>query len=233
MSVDISLMYSRNNISILISCPEKTDLSQLVINFLQQKKLLAIQTSTENNPDLHFINTPEENITIEAVRQLNQDVLLKPYTAPTSIFVIYNIDQGSVAAQNALLKLIEEPPVHAQLVLTTCTLANVLTTIQSRCQTEEMKSSTSPEKEDFSEIYKHLQNASHSDVITLSEKYKERPDALEFVKGLLEWLHQQTPSAVTTQQLEQLVHTEDMLRKNVNVRLAFEDCFFNFDFDTV
>lgn len=54
--------------------------------------------------------------------------------------VIACYDQLSVEAQNALLKLLEEPPLFATVMLFTSTIANVLPTVSSRCQVVYAKS---------------------------------------------------------------------------------------------
>jgi DNA polymerase III delta prime subunit len=219
--------------SILLICPDLHNIQQQVVTFLEQQRMLATSASIENNPDLHCVNTPEDNITIEAVRQLNQDVLLKPYTADISIFVIFNIDLGSVAAQNALLKIVEEPPVHTQLILTATTISQVLPTIQSRCNVRKTPEVNIPvPTEDTYYNYKEIltQLTTFTDILTLSEKYKERSEALSFVRGAINFLHsaKNTHNSKTLSHLQHLVTAEELLRKNVNVRLVIEDCFFHF-----
>jgi DNA polymerase III delta prime subunit len=232
----MSSTITTSSTSILLICSSPTGLQEQVIDFLLQENFLEPQASIENNPDLHWVNSPEENITIEAVRQLNQEVSLKPYSAARSLFVIFNIDLGSIAAQNALLKLIEEPPQHAQIILTAQTLSTVLPTIQSRCRIEQSKANTQiavahGETSDLAELYAQLKNSSLSQVIELSEKYKERADALTLVTSMIHWLHdytQQHPQPHHISQLERLANAENLLRKNINVRLVIEDCFFHF-----
>lgn len=50
-----------------------------------------------------------------------------------TLYVISDVDQLSSAAQNALLKVLEEPPMSAYYVLTTTQESLVLSTIRSRC----------------------------------------------------------------------------------------------------
>ncbi|MCB9391669.1 MAG: DNA polymerase III subunit [Calditrichaeota bacterium] len=67
-------------------------------------------------------------------RQLLYDAYRKPFQARQSVFVILNADQMLREAQNALLKLLEEPPVSATLLLTASNLQAILPTVRSRCQ---------------------------------------------------------------------------------------------------
>ena len=51
-----------------------------------------------------------------------------------TMYVIPNVDTMSAAAQNSMLKILEEPPKNAVFVVTTSQLDLVLSTIRSRCQ---------------------------------------------------------------------------------------------------
>lgn len=50
-----------------------------------------------------------------------------------TLYLINNVEQLSGAAQNALLKVLEEPPMNAYYILTTTQESLVLSTIRSRC----------------------------------------------------------------------------------------------------
>ncbi len=58
----------------------------------------------------------------------------KPFGSPYNVFVFVNAHAIREEAQNALLKLVEEPPAHCVLVLITPNPDTILTTIRSRCQ---------------------------------------------------------------------------------------------------
>ncbi len=60
---------------------------------------------------------------------------LRPQGNGKKLLLIENFDRATTAAQNALLKLIEEPPSYLQLVFTTPNPYSVLTTIRSRMTT--------------------------------------------------------------------------------------------------
>ncbi|MEO7617520.1 MAG: AAA family ATPase [Candidatus Saccharibacteria bacterium] len=89
-----------------------------------------------NFPDLITIApTDKASIGVEAVRTLTQRLSLAPYYEHGSRIVI--IDQAeslTVAAQNALLKLIEEPPSRTNIILVTTSIEHFLPTVRSRCR---------------------------------------------------------------------------------------------------
>lgn len=64
---------------------------------------------------------------------------LKPFFRTTSLYsrhkvgLLHDVDRMQGAAANALLKTLEEPFVHAKLILTTTSVGKLLPTIRSRC----------------------------------------------------------------------------------------------------
>jgi DNA polymerase-3 subunit delta' len=58
----------------------------------------------------------------------------KPFGSPYNVFVFVDAHLMREEAQNALLKLVEEPPEHCVLILITPNPDTILNTIRSRCQ---------------------------------------------------------------------------------------------------
>lgn len=67
-------------------------------------------------------------------RELLHAAYRRPFQAQRAVYVILNADTMLREAQNALLKLLEEPPTSAVLLLTASNLQAVLPTVRSRCQ---------------------------------------------------------------------------------------------------
>lgn len=74
-------------------------------------------------------------IPIEDVRNLKRKLLLKAYEGGQRIIIIWHADRMNLAAANAFLKLLEEPPDQTRILLTLDYGNTLLPTIQSRCQT--------------------------------------------------------------------------------------------------
>ncbi|MEX0748634.1 MAG: hypothetical protein WD467_04055 [Candidatus Saccharimonadales bacterium] len=72
-------------------------------------------------------------IKLAAVRELSSHFHLKGRVSERRIIVIDRADTMTVAAQNALLKTLEEVPAQAQIVLIADELGRLLPTIRSRC----------------------------------------------------------------------------------------------------
>lgn len=88
------------------------------------------------HPDLRWLEPPADgrDIGIDAVRELRRFVSLAPGSSGRRAAVIDDADRLTVAAQNALLKTLEEPPSRSLLVLVTARPESLLATIRSRCQ---------------------------------------------------------------------------------------------------
>lgn len=88
--------------------------------------------SSDNHPDVIWFNPEAEPLTIDAIRDLQQSVLTKPYQASIRYFILQAVELATVESQQALLKLLEEPPKHVQFILTSAYPAMILPTILSR-----------------------------------------------------------------------------------------------------
>ncbi len=87
-----------------------------------------------NFPDLKFLEKPKDKATIgvEAVKDFREDMFLSSTEAERKIYVIDNADCMTVEAQNALLKILEEPPRYTAFILTADNSNAVIGTVLSR-----------------------------------------------------------------------------------------------------
>lgn len=93
------------------------------------------QVMSRNQPDIVYVQHEKPNtISVDDIRaQVNNDIVIKPYSSRRKIYIIDEAEKMNVQAQNALLKTIEEPPAYAVLLLLTTNAATFLPTILSRC----------------------------------------------------------------------------------------------------
>lgn len=93
------------------------------------------QAMSGNQPDIiHVTHEKPTTISVDDIReQVNNDIVIKPYSSRYKIYIIEDADMMSVQAQNALLKTIEEPPAYAVIMLLTENAEVLLPTIRSRC----------------------------------------------------------------------------------------------------
>lgn len=75
----------------------------------------------------------KSQISIEQIRTLSQKVIGTGLVNKRRVVVIDGVESMTESAQNALLKILEEPPLHVYFLLSTSKLAQVSATILSRC----------------------------------------------------------------------------------------------------
>lgn len=99
------------------------------------------QAISNNHPDIRWITHEKPStIAIDEVReQINNDILIKPYSSKYKIYIVDEAEKLTVQAQNALLKTIEEPPAYGIIMLLTNNKDSFLQTILSRCVSLEMR----------------------------------------------------------------------------------------------
>jgi DNA polymerase III delta' subunit len=85
--------------------------------------------------DIHWIRPESKTrvITIEQIRDLMQEINLKPTEAEFKVGIIVAADRLNEKAANAFLKTLEEPPAKSILILLTTEPQRILETILSRC----------------------------------------------------------------------------------------------------
>ncbi|MEH0019056.1 MAG: DNA polymerase III subunit gamma/tau [Desulfobacter sp.] len=78
------------------------------------------------------------NNSVEQIRDLRENVTYMPASARFKIYIIDEVHMLSVAAFNALLKTLEEPPDHVLFVFATTEVHKIPATILSRCQRHDL-----------------------------------------------------------------------------------------------
>ena len=84
-------------------------------------------------PDLTELGGDGSAISVDTVRWLRDDVFLKPNESAYRVILLAEAQLMTPQAQNALLKILEEPPAHAIFILTCDNRTSLLQTIRSRC----------------------------------------------------------------------------------------------------
>ncbi|WP_300667705.1 DNA polymerase III subunit gamma/tau [Desulfoluna sp.] len=79
------------------------------------------------------------NNSVEQIRELRNNVSYMPVYSPFKIYIIDEVHMLSMAAFNALLKTLEEPPPHVLFMFATTEVHKIPVTILSRCQRHDMR----------------------------------------------------------------------------------------------
>ena len=91
--------------------------------------------NSNNHPDITVIAPKDgkKNIAVDQIRVLKADCFIKPHQANSRVFIIDFADTMNERSQNALLKILEEPPGNTFFILIAESKASFLETIISRC----------------------------------------------------------------------------------------------------
>lgn len=87
-----------------------------------------------NHPDVMVISPEGSFVKIEQIRFLTHTAYLKPMISKKRVFIVNQAEKLKEEAANALLKILEEPPLFSLIILITDNPSLLLPTIISRCQ---------------------------------------------------------------------------------------------------
>lgn len=173
---------------------------------------------------IQFINE-DEPLNIDQVRTFQQRMT---YASPNQVvaYGIKNIDEASLPAMHALLKILEEPPKNTLIILTTAGLNRVLKTIHSRCHIIQYQ--PDHKIEDFSHFSATILN-SYKNCIDCAKEHKEYEAAKKLTEQLLGYYHDhllKQPSKNLTKTVLLLQLTLQDLNTATSPQLVLEHCFF-------
>lgn len=85
-----------------------------------------------SHPDVITVSDPEhKNVAVKLVRQIRDDVFIRPNEGSHKIYIFPQ--ELGIEGQNALLKILEEPPAYGVFLLLADNPEKLLPTIRSRC----------------------------------------------------------------------------------------------------
>lgn len=92
------------------------------------------KVETENHPDIYTAQLAgkTEVVNVDEIRKICNDAYIKPNEAETKVYIIPNADKMQIQAQNAFLKVLEEPPQNILFILCCTSAQQLLLTIRSR-----------------------------------------------------------------------------------------------------
>lgn len=87
-----------------------------------------------NHPDLILVDDQEhKNISVSVIREARADLFIRPNEGAKKIYYIPRGKDLGIPSQNALLKVLEEPPPYGVFVVLTENPDTLLPTVRSRC----------------------------------------------------------------------------------------------------
>ena len=94
-----------------------------------------------NHPDFITVDDPEKKtVTVDLIRQARADMYVQPNESDYKIYLFPRAQDMGIPGQNALLKILEEPPKYGVFLLLTDNPDKLLPTVRSRCTELKMQS---------------------------------------------------------------------------------------------
>lgn len=140
-------------------CQNKKDDGSACYTCNQCKKILDGE-----HTDVKLIATDrdkEKTINVEKIRGIRKEAYILPTDCDYHVFIIAECEKMNANAQNALLKILEEPPENTLFLLCVPSKEMLLPTVVSRAQSHSLGRTTAQENETiFREKFKKLPEAS-------------------------------------------------------------------------
>jgi hypothetical protein len=195
----------------------------------EQTELLAKSHDINLNkvsPDIFLVSPAKQSISIEEIRNLKKHVFQKPVHLPSKIIIFKEAHKLTPEAQNALLKILEEPPANVIIILEAQNKENLLPTVRSRLVIIDTKREYETSQADF----------------YLVQTLPKLLDALPEIKNPESWLDNQillvhsqiiknaknskTPPGTLLKALDMCIFTKKMIAANVNPIFALANLYF-------
>lgn len=133
-------------------CGKKTFVNaiaaQLALKDNSEKELIS-KIENGHSPDVMTISTDEKRIGIDTVRSFVSTVYLTPNELNFKMYIFDAADRMTPQAQNALLKIIEEPPKDVYIFLLCENPASILQTVRSRVISVNMQTFSEEEIKEY------------------------------------------------------------------------------------
>lgn len=121
------------------------------------------------HPDFITVDDPEKKtVTVELIRQARADIYIQPNESDYKIYLFPRAQDMGLPGQNALLKVLEEPPSYGVFLLLTDNPDKLLPTVRSRCT--ELHMEPLPEDSMRQAMRKDFPKASEEDIEAAVER---------------------------------------------------------------
>ncbi len=113
------------------------------------------------HPDLIKVeHLPDKReLLVDQVREMAKEAYILPNEAGRKVFIIEEADTLNTNAQNAMLKLLEEPPAYAAFILMAINPGSLYDTVRSRCVEINIPEDSGEVKRRYSELSEELAGA--------------------------------------------------------------------------
>lgn len=115
------------------------------------------------HPDIfeHIASGGANSFHVDVIRDIVKDAYVQPNEAEYKVYILGNADCMSISAQNALLKVLEEPPQYVVFILTAQSKSMLLETVLSRSVVVSLESVDADKGAAY--IASHIDNVNYND----------------------------------------------------------------------
>lgn len=186
---------------------------------------------SKNNHDIVNIVFEGKSIGVDAVRLFVKQLFIRP-VGKLKVGIIEEGEKLTIEAQNALLKVLEEPPENCIVILGARTESLLLSTVVSRCFIIDLGSKKNliedPEREKFLEIIGWVEKGEFVFGSGWTKKIVGRDQAELAMDKLIQIAREEMiVGLVSPLTIRTLLKTKKYLGANTNVRLTMENLFLN------
>ncbi len=132
--------------------------------------------------DQFIVATEDSSIGIAHIRDIQKTLFVKPLKGKEKMVILDDAQKLTPDAQNALLKILEEPPVYSTIILSSVSENAFLPTILSRCKLILLASDTNilsdDEKQRYNDVIAVLETGSIGEKLVLAEKLANKKELL-------------------------------------------------------
>ena len=202
--------------SLLLVC-SRLQQDQEIKNLADKYKI-----GSKNALDYFEISPQKKQISIDQIRELKGHIYQKPIKSKIKFVVVKDADMLTMEAQNALLRLLEEPPSHAVIVLATQRKQKLLPTIRSRTVeiNVSLKKKSLPKNFEFS-------GNNFDEAITILSQIEDPKTWIDqqiekFYQRLLAEVNKNNPDEIEaiSKRIEALSYSKKLIEANVNAKFA-------------
>lgn len=122
----------------------------------------CVAIAADRHMDVLELDAASKN-SVADIRELTDGARYAPVSARYKIYIIDEVHMLSMAAFNALLKTLEEPPAHAKFIFATTEIRKVPVTVLSRCQRFDLR------RVDADILVTHFQGICNAENVTIDD----------------------------------------------------------------
>lgn len=223
--------------SIIVTAKNKKTRDNYAIKICEELEIGSFDITVIDN---NLANLPKQSKTIgiEEIRKLQGKIFLKPVNSKNKAIIFNNSEDLTIAAQNALLKVLEEPPRDTIIILVIPSYDLLIPTILSRCKVIEIKEENIETSEKdlsrYLNILISLGSIGAGEKLKIAQDFgKTKEESLIFLEKMILTIRQELLNKINNSSENQTLNLKNILisfnkthtnikTTNISQRLAIE-----------